>query len=251
VAKMEHRSLLRLFGLCSFIGGLLIVLSQIWFYIDSVSFIATYFDHMGWFFITLGIIGLYLVQYRESGGLGFISFLILSIGMFHWLGYKWFLTYAAPDLRKSVPELLDTGLQSVLYGVELSNYILQVGFFLFAVISLFKGILSRWGLSLLLIGSALAFNAQMEAVVLYRPLIPQVMIGLAFVWIGLSMFTRDQENTYDEIEDMTKIRLDDLIDNETENNNLLDIQIKDKENNKKIAVEESKTGGKKQEVSTS
>jgi hypothetical protein len=170
--------------------------------------------------------------------------------MFHWLGYKWFLTYVAPDLRKSVPELLDTGLQSVLYGVELSNYILQVGFFLFAVISLFKGILSRWGLSLLLIGSALAFNAQMEAVVLYRPLIPQVMIGLAFVWIGLSMFTKDQENTYDEIEEMTKIRLDDPIDNETENISLLDIQIKDKENNKKIAVEESKTGEKKQEVST-
>ena len=208
---------------------IMIVLSQIWFYIDPVSFIATYFDHMGWFFITLGIIGLYLVQYRESGGLGFISFLLLSIGMFHWLGYKWFLTYAAPDLRKIVPELLDSGLQSVLYGVELSNYILQVGFFLFAVISLFKGILSRWGLSLLLIGSALAFNAQMEAVVLYSPLIPQVMIGLAFVWIGLSMFTRDQENTYDEdgIEEMTEFRLTEPLVNETENK-VLDIRIPEK-----------------------
>jgi hypothetical protein len=246
---MENRSLLRLFGLCSFIGGFMIVLSQIWFYIDPVSFIATYFDHMGWFFITLGIIGLYLVQYRESGGLGFISFLLLSIGMFHWLGYKWFLTYAAPDLRKIVPELLDSGLQSVLYGIELSNYILQVGFFLFAVISLFKGILSRWGLSLLLIGSALAFNAQMEAVVLYSPLIPQVMIGLAFVWIGLSMFTRDQENTYDEdgIEEMTELRLTEPLVNETENSSILNVQL---ENKVHSIPEDSNSGVKKQEVST-
>src|SRR4051794_6410378 len=227
----------------------MIVLSQIWFYIDPVSFIATYFDHMGWFFITLGIIGLYLVQYRESGGLGFISFLILSIGMFHWLGYKWFLTYVAPDLRKNVPELLDTGLQSVLYGVELSNYILQVGFFLFAVISLFKGILSRWGLSLLLIGSALAFNAQMEADVLYSPLIPQVMIGLAFVWIGFSMFTRDQENTYDEdgIEEMTELRLTEPLVNETENSSVLNVQLEDKVHS---MPEDSNSGVKKQEVST-
>lgn len=249
MTKLENRSLLRLFGLCSFIGGLMIVLSQIWFYIDPFSFIATYFDHMGWFFITLGIIGLYLVQYRESGGLGFISFLLLSIGMFHWLGYKWFLTYAAPDLRKIVPELLDSGLQSVLYGIELSNYILQVGFFLFAVISLFKGILSRWGLSLLLIGSALAFNAQMEAVVLYSPLIPQVMIGLAFVWIGLSMFTRDQENTYDEdgIEEMTELRLTEPLVNETENSSVLNVQLESKVHS---IPEDSNSGVKKQEVST-
>jgi hypothetical protein len=227
----------------------MIVLSQIWFYIDPVSFIATYFDHMGWFFITLGIVGLYLVQYRESGGLGFISFLLLSIGMFHWLGYKWFLTYAAPDLRKIVPELLDSGLQSVLYGIELSNYILQVGFFLFAVISLFKGILSRWGLSLLLIGSALAFNTQMEADVLYSPLIPQVMIGLAFVWIGFSMFTRDQENTYDEdgIEEMTELRLTEPLVNETENSSVLNVQLEDKVHS---TTEDSISGVKKQEVST-
>ncbi|MFZ0445511.1 MAG: hypothetical protein WAM95_13000 [Bacillus sp. (in: firmicutes)] len=246
---MENRSLLRLFGLCSFIGGLMIVLSQIWFYIDPVSFIATYFDHMGWFFITLGIVGLYLIQYRELGGLGFISFLLLSIGMFHWLGYKWFLTYAAPDLRKIVPELLDSGLQSVLYGIELSNYILQVGFFLFAVISLFKGILSRWGLSLLLIGSALAFNTQMEADVLYSPLIPQVMIGLAFVWIGFSMFTGDQENSYDEdgIEEITELRLTEPLVNETENSSVLNVHLEDKIHS---TPEDSNTGVKKQEVST-
>jgi hypothetical protein len=249
VTKLENRSLLRLFGLCSFIGGLMIVLSQIWFYIDPVSFIATYFDHMGWFFITLGIVGLYLVQYRELGGLGFISFLLLSIGMFHWLGYKWFLTYAAPDLRKIVPELLDLGLQSVLYGIELSNYILQVGFFLFAVISLFKGILSRWGLSLLLIGSALAFNTQMEADVLYSPLIPQVMIGLAFVWFGFSIFTGDQENTYDEdgIEEMTELRLTEPLVNETENSSVLNVQLEDKVHS---SPEDSNSGVKKQEVST-
>jgi hypothetical protein len=239
---MEHRSLIRLFGICSFIGGLIIIPSQIWFYFDPISFIATYFDHVGWFFITLGILGLYLVQYHKSGGLGFISFLLVSIGMFHWLGYKWFLTYAAPDLRKTTPELLDSGLQSFQYGVELSSYILHVGFFTFAVISLFNGILSKWGLSLLLIGSALAFNAQIEPIVLYNPLIPQIMIALAFVWIGLFLFTEDQDNTYDEIQEKTPIRLEEPIDNEAENNNVID---------KVIPIqEENKSEVQQQEVST-
>jgi len=193
---MEHRSLIRLFGLCSFIGGLLMALVQIWFVLDSISFVATYFDHVGWAFMTFGLIGLYLVQYREIGGLGFLNFLVLSLGMFQWLGYKWFLTFAAPDLRRDAPEIIDSGLQSLLYGVELSNYILQTSFFLFAVISLYKGILPKGGLSFLLIGSALAFNAQLEDVILYNPVLPQILIGLAFAWIGLSLFSLNLENTY-------------------------------------------------------
>ncbi|WP_428908200.1 hypothetical protein [Niallia sp. Krafla_26] len=195
---MEHRSLLRLFGICSLIGGLLIALFQVWFYLDPISFVATYFDHVGWAFITFGFIGLYLVQYRQTGGLGFFSFLILSLGLFQWLGYKWFLTFAAPDLRRSVPELLDSGLQSVFYGVEMSNYFLQISFFLFAVITLFKGVLSRFGASLLLIGSATAFNAQMEEIIFYSPLVPQVLIGLAFAWLGYSLLRlAHDEHTYE------------------------------------------------------
>ena len=199
---MEHRSLLRLFGICTAVGGFFIALFQIWFYLDSVSFVATYFDHVGWAFITFGFIGFFLVQYRQTGGLGFFSYLMVSLGLFQWLGYKWFLTFVAPDLRRSVPEIMDSGLQSALYGVDFSNYFLMTSFFLFAVISLFTGVLSRLGLSLLLIGSAIAFNAQLEEVILYSPLIPQAMIGLAFVWLGYSLVQiAHKENTYEEIEE--------------------------------------------------
>ncbi|WP_338469584.1 hypothetical protein R4Z10_12230 [Niallia sp. XMNu-256] len=196
---MEHRSLLRLFGLCSFIGGVMIVFLQAWFYVDPISFVATYFDQVGWAFITIGIIGLYLLQYRHTGGVGVFSFLILLLAMFQWLGYKWFLTFAAPDLRRNVPELLDSGLQSVVYGAEVSDYFLQISFFLFAVITLFKGTLSRGASSLLLIGSAIAFNAQMEEVILYNPLIPQVLIGLAFAWFGISLFKILEKDTYEDL----------------------------------------------------
>lgn len=197
---MEHGSLLRLFGLCSLIGGSLIAFFQIWFFLDPISFVATYFDHVGWAFITFGLIGLYLFQYRQTGSLGFFSFLLLSLGMFQWLGYKWFLTFAAPDLRRSVPELLESGLQSVIYGADVSNYFLQICFFLFAVISLFKGTLSKGASSLLLIGSAIAFNAQMSEAILYSPLVPQAFIGLAFAWLGLSLLKTVQTHTYDEID---------------------------------------------------
>ncbi len=196
---MAHRSLLRLFGYCLIIGGVLIAFFQIWFYFDPISFVATYFDHVGWAFITIGLIGLYFTQYRQTGGIGIFSFLMLSLAMFQWLGYKWFLTFAAPDLRRSVPELLDSGLQSVLYGAEISNYFLQISFFLFAVITLFKGVLSKGASSLLLISSAIAFNAQMEEVILYNPLIPQALIGLAFAWFGFSLFKIIEIETYDEL----------------------------------------------------
>jgi hypothetical protein len=254
---MEHRSLLRLFGLCSFIGGSLIALFQIWFYIDPISFVATYFDHVGWAFITFGFIGLYLVQYRETRGLGFFSFLALSFGMFQWLGYKWFLAFVAPDLRKSAPELLDSGLQSVIYGVEFSNYFLQASFFLFAVISLFKGIHSKWGLSLLLIGSALAFNSQLEPVVIYSPLLPQAMIGLAIAWIGLPLFRGDQEYTYEELEDISEIGMEPITSVGNEKNNVLDVKLVDEENSlqvdtfQDVVLEPIQSEEKKQEVSTS
>ena len=88
-----------------------------------------------------------------------------------------------------------------------------------------------------------------KQVVLYSPLIPQVMIGLAFVWIGLSMFTRDQENTYDEdgIEEMTELRLTEPLVNETENSSVLNVQL---ENKVHSIPEDSNSGVKKQEVST-
>ena len=62
------------------------------------------------------------------------------------------------------------------------------------------------------------------------------------------MFTSDQEHTYNENEDRTKIGLDDPIDNETEKSNFLDVHVEDKVNS---MSDENKTELKKQEVSTS
>jgi hypothetical protein len=67
------------------------------------------------------------------------------------------------------------------------------------VISLFKGSLSKGASSLLLIGSAIAFNAQMSEFILYSPLVPQALLGLAFTWFGFSLLKNTQTTTYDEI----------------------------------------------------
>lgn len=196
---MVHNGLLRLFGFSSFIGGLLIALLQIWYYLDSGSLMATYLDYVGWILLTFGLIGLFLAQYRSAGGIGFISFFLLTIAMFQWLGYKWFQTFVVPDLKRSAPELLDSGLQTVSYGADLSLYFLAASFFLFATISLWKGILSRWGTSLLLIGSALAFNEWIEESVLYSSLIPIAILGCSLSWIGLVLFFKSHRITYDEV----------------------------------------------------
>lgn len=185
---MVHNSLLlRLCGISLILGSLMIIFMQGWFYLDSASFVAAYFDYAGWILITFGMIGLYLVQYRRNAGLFSLSFLLLILSLFQWIGYKWFQTFVVPDLRRDAPEVLEFGLQSVFYGIDASIYALQISLFLFTVVSLFTGVLSRFGLSLLLIGSALAFNQLLEETVLYNPMVPQIMIGVALFWLGLHL----------------------------------------------------------------
>jgi hypothetical protein len=63
------------------------------------------------------------------------------------------------------------------------------------------------------------------------------------------MFTRDQENTYDEdgIKEMTELSLTEPLVNETENNSVRNVQL---ENKVHSISEDGNSGVKKQEVST-
>jgi len=187
VIKMTFAGLLRLFGLSSIIGGLAIALVQIWFYFDQDSFIATYFDQVGYSFIAFGIIGLYLSQYKSFGGFGLFSFIILSLGTSLWLGFKWFQTFVVADILKSAPELMDTGLHTAVFGMNLSLYSLLIGILLFAAISFWKGVLSRWGSAFLII-------AVLAELVPYGSLVSQIIAGVAFILLGTSLWRGSNED---------------------------------------------------------
>ncbi len=184
---MTFDGLLRLFGLSSIIGGLAIALVQVWYFFDQHSFIATYFDQVGYSLIAFGIIGLYLSQYKSFGVFGQFSFILLSLGMSLWLGYKWFQTFVTVDLKKSAPELLNTGIHTAVFGMNLSLYSLLIGVFLFALISFWKGVHSRWGSAFLII-------AVLSVLVPYGPLVSQIIAGIAFILLGTSLYKGNNED---------------------------------------------------------
>ncbi|WP_338448008.1 hypothetical protein R4Z09_17365 [Niallia oryzisoli] len=184
---MTFASLLRLFGLSSIVGGLVIAFVQVWFYFDQDSFIATYFDQVGYSFIAFGIIGLYLSQYKSFGGFGLFSFIFLSLGMSLWLGLKWFQTFAVADITKGAPELLETGMHTAVLGMNLSLYSLLIGVLLFSVMSFWKGVVSRWG-------SAFLVLAVLAELVPYGSLVSQIIAGIAFILLGSSLWKGNNED---------------------------------------------------------
>ncbi|WP_071394409.1 hypothetical protein [Bacillus tuaregi] len=184
---MTFSIMLRLFGLSSIIGGGAVALVQVWFYFDQDSFIATYFNQVGYSLMAFGILGLYLSQYKSFGGLGLFSFIFLSLGTFLWLGYKWFETFVVADIKQSAPELMESGLHTTVFGVNLSLYTVLVGLLLFAVISFWKGVHTRWGLALLV----LAVIAVLAPFGLW---ISQALAGIAFLLLGISLWRGNNED---------------------------------------------------------
>lgn len=219
---MAFGSLLRPFGLSSFIGGLLIVLAHPWLYIDPESFIATYLNYIGYLLIAFGIIGLCLAQYKSMGLFGFFSFTILFFGMSMWLGLKWFHTFVVTDLLKSAPELMDSSLQATLFGTNLSLYSLLIGMILFAGISLWKGIVSPWGSSLLLIGSIAEIIKPFVELGSYESLVAPIIIGFSFSWLGCSLFLQKQQALF---EDLSEDQAEDILEANSEEKEILRDQV--------------------------
>lgn len=170
----------RVFGIFSIVGGFLIALAQLWLQFDSQSFIAAYFHLVGLVSIAIGLIGLYLIQYKFIGGFGFFSFALLSISLHLWIGYHWFQTFVYLDLLKSFPDMIDTVSSSMIYGKNLALYSLLSSILIFSGISLWKGILSRWSTTLL-------FLAPFTILIPYGSISAYSLAGVSFIWSGITL----------------------------------------------------------------
>jgi hypothetical protein len=210
---MAFGSWLRPFGLSSFIGGLLVALAHPWLYIDPASFIATYLNYIGYLLIAFGLIGLCLAHYKDMGVFSFFSFTILFFGMSIWLGFKWFQTFVVADLLKSAPELMDSGLHVTLFGTNLALHSLMIGLILFAGISVWKGFVSPWGSSLLLIGAIAEMIKPFLEMGSYESLVAPIIIGIAFSWLGCSLFLGKHEEIF---ENPSEDTVEDLLEDITE-----------------------------------
>lgn len=170
----------RILGIFAIAGGFLIALVQLWLQFDPQSFIAAYFHLVGLVSIAIGLIGLYLIQYKSIGGFGFFSFVLLTVSLYLWIGYHWFHTFVFLDLLKSVPDITNIVLPSMIYGKNLALYSLLLSILIFSGISLWKGILSRWGTIFL-------FLAPFSILIPYGSIAAHFMAAVSFIWSGITL----------------------------------------------------------------
>lgn len=182
---MTFSGFLRVSGLSAIAGGLLYLSIPIWFLFISES-IGYYVDYLGTFLILWGLFGFYLYQIKATGKLGFFSFTIAFLGTVLWSGYKWLATFVIPDLLVYAPELLDNMPPTVGLGMFISLILFISGWFLFAIVTAWKGMLPRWGAIILAIGLVSDFLP-------YLGYIAQPLAGIGIAWLGYVLWKENKE----------------------------------------------------------
>jgi hypothetical protein len=131
--------------------------------------------------ISLGLVGAYTRQARGGGTLGLAAFLLALTGTIMVAGAEWSAAFIAPWVAKvASPEVLDaepTGMLAA--GVLLTFILFGLGWFLFGLVLLQTGVLSRGTALAIMIGAILV-------VVLGLLGLPfnSVVFGVALAWMG-------------------------------------------------------------------
>ena len=194
---MSSSNLVRWSGLVALIGGVLFVTFDV---VDSISFGNQPFTAVAttgiWMIvqgayivaailITLGLVGLYACQARQTGTMGLVAFVITFVGGMMATGSTWSEAFFGPWLAEAAPELMETDpAGSVIAGSILSYLLFALGWFLFGMVSLQAKVLPRGATVLLMIGAVLFL-------VLGFLEIPfaSVVFGAAIAWLGFALWS--------------------------------------------------------------
>ncbi len=151
------------------------------------------------FLFLLGIGGIYARQVKETGWLGLISFLMLSLAWALQLAYIFVEAFVLPPLAATSPKFVEAvffgvitgrvtevnlGALPAIYAVLGILYVL--GGLLFGLATLRAGILSRWAAGLLAVASALTPLAALFPHEIQRW--AGIPVGLAIAWLGYSLW---------------------------------------------------------------
>jgi hypothetical protein len=134
--------------------------------------------------ISLGLVGAYTLQAGEGGSLGLAAFLLALTGTIMVAGAEWSAAFIAPWVAQvASPEVLDAEPTGMLAAGVLSTFILfGLGWFLFSLVLLRTGVLSR--------GTALVIMIGAISVVVHGLLgLPfnSVVFGVALAWMGKAL----------------------------------------------------------------
>ncbi|MGM0901052.1 MAG: hypothetical protein ACQEXB_08110 [Bacillota bacterium] len=169
------------------LGGLLVFVSGIFFQLDQEQFGAI-FNLTGTLFTLLGLVGLYLLQAKETGVFGFISFFLFFVALALVVGVEWMATFVMPVIENIAPEMLESEPPSpIREGYMITFMLLSISAVLFGILSVIKGVLAR------IPSLILAVAAIIDLLPIGIPL-SLFLFGLSFAWLGFEGLKKEVEN---------------------------------------------------------
>ncbi|MFQ5813958.1 MAG: hypothetical protein ACE5I2_12360 [Anaerolineae bacterium] len=136
--------------------------------------------------IQLGLAGLYASQAQGTRGAGLIGFLLASIGTTLAAGVGYTSAFAVPSVMKEAPALPSFVEISPFFEVQLLSYLVfALGWCLLGIATVRARVLPRWAGVLLTVGGVLSLAPW--------AVIGPVVLGLALVWMGYTLWSGTSE----------------------------------------------------------
>jgi hypothetical protein len=226
--KITASTLMRLAGLSAILAGVSFVAIGVFHPVNILSSVTTdtwvivhYFATALGFFGLFGLAGLYARQVEKAGWLGLVGFIIFSAWMTLVCGMSFMEAFILPRLAtefpayvtgvmgmfSSVPSEINLGALPTLWNISGPLYI--VGPLLFGIATFRARVFPRWAGALLILGAALIpVGALVPPEWQAKIMIP---VGLAFVWLGYSLFSERQVPAKDPCPDLGSLKLSPVI----------------------------------------
>lgn len=204
--KITASTLSRWSGLAALVAGTCYVLVGLFHPLNELASVTT----PTWAFVhvlacvmaflgILGLAGLYSRQAEESGWLGLIGFVLLSLWLALVLCFSFIETFVLPILAIDAPQVVDgimamfsgpadgvdLGLLPTFWAISGPLYIL--GGLIFGIATFRAGVLPRWAGALLAAGTVLAPVAALLPFE-YQTKVT-IPVGLALMWLGYALWS--------------------------------------------------------------
>jgi hypothetical protein len=197
---MSSSHLLRWSGLAALAGGVLLLVSNILEFVlfgnqpdAEVATTSAWILVQGAYIVaatlmSLGLVGLYLRQAKEAGGLGLAIFVVTFSGNLLMTGATWGEAFFGAWLAAAAPALLSSDPSGTLAaGILLSYLLFALGWLLFGLISL-RSELPHSAAVLLVVGAVLFPLGSF----LQLPF-AAVLLGAAIAWMGYALWSHGGE----------------------------------------------------------
>lgn len=152
----------------------------------------------------VGITGIYTRQVKETGWLGLVGFLMLSLSWALNLAFIFAEAFIVPLLATTAPTFVDgffgifngqpveTSLGTLPALYALTGLLYMLGGLLFGIATFRAGILPRWAAGMLAVVSALTPAAALFPHELQR--LAGMPVGIALAWLGYALWSQRQAN---------------------------------------------------------